>query len=65
MRVIRLINLSGIRIAKARIGTTKSPTLHPYILARYENTRDPNCKGIKECKTLRRVRTGTDPRLAT
>jgi hypothetical protein len=33
-------------------------------LARYENTRDPNCKGIKDCETLRGVRTGADAGLA-
>jgi len=30
----------------------------PKDLVRYENTRDPNCKGIKEREALRRIRTG-------
>ena len=29
----------------------------PEDLVRYENTRDPNCKGMKACEALRRVRT--------
>ena len=50
--------------AKADVEALKNLTLITEDLARYENTRDPNCKGIKDCETLRGVRTGADAGLA-
>jgi hypothetical protein len=36
----------------------------PRICRVYENTREPDCKGVKEGEALRRVRTGADAGLA-
>jgi hypothetical protein len=57
--ISRLISLACQQLWPT-FGTVKNITFNtPTVLARYENTRDPNCKGIKECEPLRRVRTGT------
>ena len=50
--------------AKADFEALKNLALITEDLARYENTRDPNCEGIKDCETLRGVRTGADAGLA-
>ena len=50
--------------AKVDVEALKNLTLITEDLARYENTRDPNCKGIKDCETLGGVRTGADAGLA-
>jgi len=63
-RLMKPIDLSGMLAAKADVEALKNLTLITEYLARYENTRDPNCKGIKDCETLRGVRTGADTGLA-
>ena len=63
-RWIKPIDVSGMLAAKADVGALKNLTLITEDLARYENTRDPNCKRIKDCKALRAVRTGADAGLA-
>jgi hypothetical protein len=64
MQGISPIGFSGMLAAKADVEALKNLTLITEDLARYENTRDPNCKGIKDCETLRGVRTGADAGLA-
>ena len=61
--MIRQFVLFGIPIAKPTL-ERKNLTLTPRIWRVYENTRDADCKGIKECKTLRFVRAGAHAGLA-
>ena len=50
--------------AKAMLESSKNLAPITKDLARYENTRDPNRTGIKDCEALRDVRTGADAGLA-
>ena len=64
MQGIRQFDLSGTPTATASVGASERNFNTPRICRVYENTREPDCKGVKEGEALRRVRTGAGAGLA-
>jgi hypothetical protein len=64
MQPIGKLMPSGIPTAQADVEELRTYFNTPTIWRVYENTREPNCKGIKEREALRRLRTGADAVLA-
>ena len=65
MQETRQIELSGTPTANAQRWSITNINFDTSRICRvYENTREPDCKGVKEGEALRRVRTGAGAGLA-